>query len=198
MVGHSYGGAVALHYTVLHPERVASLTLADARIRSLQPTQRLADWPKADVWGRMLKEFDIPVSLDEPEMGYRFLEALAQARMQGKEVKSATARLFLPFGLSKQSRRTAERWLQLLRTTTARNDFTATAGLTLDKICRVHQPVLAIFGEYSHCLPSCWELKQRLRNCRVVIVPRAGHFHPMVRPAFFARKLRKFLNEAVA
>jgi pimeloyl-ACP methyl ester carboxylesterase len=195
LVGHSYGGAVALHYAVLHPERVASLTLADTRIRVLQPTQRLADWPNAEVWRRMLKAMEIPVSPNDPEMGYRFLEALAEAKVQGREDKSTAVTQFSPFGLSKKSSRTAQRWLQLVRTTTARSDFMAVAGLTLDKISRVSHPVLAIFGEFSNCLPSCWRLKQCLPNCRVVIVPKAGHFHPVVRPDFFARKLRKFLRE---
>lgn len=37
LVGHSFGGAVALHFAVLHPIHVLSLTLADARVPSLQP-----------------------------------------------------------------------------------------------------------------------------------------------------------------
>jgi pimeloyl-ACP methyl ester carboxylesterase len=195
LVGHSYGGAVALHYTALHPDRVASLTLADARIRVLQPTQRLRDWPNADVWKRKLKELNASVSLDDPEMGYRFLEVLAEAKVQGKKWMSRFDGTFSPFGMSSKPSRTAERWLRLLRTTTARNDFCQTAGLTLEKIHRVHHPVLASFGEFSHCLPSCRGLKRHLPDCKVIIVPRAGHFHPVVRPAFFGRKVRKFLRE---
>jgi pimeloyl-ACP methyl ester carboxylesterase len=198
LVGHSYGGAVALHYTVLHPERVASLTLADTRIRALQPIQRLTDWPNAKVWEKTLKELQVPVSFDDLQMDYQFLEILAEVRLQGREVKSTAVDLFSPFGLSKQSSRTAGRWLQLLRTTTARNDFKLIAGLTPEKISRVNQPVLAIFGEFSPCLPSCWVLKQHLPDCRVIIVRRAGHFHPMVKPAFFGRNIRKFLREVAA
>jgi pimeloyl-ACP methyl ester carboxylesterase len=189
---------VALHYTALHPERVASLTLVDARIRALQPTQRLSDWPDADVWERKLKELSAPALPNETEMGYRFLEVLAETRVLGENVESTAVGLLSPLGFSKNTRRTTDRWLQLLRTTTARNDFKAVAGLTLEKICQVNHPVLAMFGELSHCLPSCWGLKQHLSNCRVVIVPKAGHFHPMVRPTFFARRLRQFLNKATA
>jgi pimeloyl-ACP methyl ester carboxylesterase len=195
LVGHSYGGAVALHYAVLHPERVASLTLADARIRAFQPTQRLSDWPNAKVWRRKLKQLAIPVPVDHPEMGHQFLEALAEAKVKGIEVKNSTLGLYSPFGLSENSRRSAERWLQLLKSTTLRNDFMAVAGLTIEKICRVNKPVLAIYGEFSNCLPSYSALKQHLPNCRVVMVPRASHFHPFARPVFFGRNVRKFLKE---
>jgi pimeloyl-ACP methyl ester carboxylesterase len=123
LVGHSYGGAVALHYTVLHPERVASLTLADTRIRALQPVQRLTDMPNTKAWERRLKELQVPVSFDDLQMDYQFLEILAEVKVQGREVRSTGVDLFSPFELSKQSSRTAGRWLQLLRTTTARNEF---------------------------------------------------------------------------
>jgi pimeloyl-ACP methyl ester carboxylesterase len=194
LVGHSYGGAVALHYTVLHPERIASLTLADTRIQSLQPTQRLKDWPKSEMWTRILKELGLSGPLDDPEMGYRLLEFLAELSIAGKEVNTLPVDLFSPFGFSKRSHRTANQWLRLLRTTTARSDFTALTGLTREQICQITLPVMAIFGEFSNCLPSCWALKRCLPQCSVVIVPQSGHFHPVVRPRFFTRALHEFLT----
>jgi len=193
-VGHSYGGAVALHYAVLRPECVLSLTLADARVRCLQPSQRLADWPQAAEWRRRLSALGVPVT-DEPEMGYHLLEALAELTQRGVAYDEKMPGKFSPFGLSRGRNRTAERWLQLLRTTSAKSDFKAIAGLTVERIRNVSQPTLAIFGEYSHCLPSCRGLQETLPDCRVVMVPRAGHFHPVVRPLFFVRALHRFLKE---
>jgi pimeloyl-ACP methyl ester carboxylesterase len=194
LVGHSYGGAVALHCAVLHPERVASLVLADARIRALQPTQCLKDWPNAARWEKKLKEFGTLASLEDPEMGCRLLEILAAAKVQKREWQAGLDDAFSPFGTSSSSR-TAQRWLHLLQTTTARSDFSNPAGLTMDHIDRVNRPVLAAFGELSHCLQSCWGLKQHLPQCEVVIVPRAGHFHPVVRPALFEHHVRRFVGE---
>ena len=194
LVGHSYGGAVALHYAVLHPERVATLTLADARIRALQPTQRIKDWPNAEYWEKRIKDLQVPVPLDDPEMGYRFIEALAEAKVQGNG-KLVALNSFSPFGSLLGSGRTAQRWLQLLRTTTARSDFEEVAGLTEEKIRQVDQQTLAIFGEFSNCLASCRGLKEHLPHCRIVIIPRAGHFHPAVKPRYFTRSLISFLRK---
>ena len=145
LVGHSYGGAVALHYAVLHPERVASVTLADARIKALQPRQLVADWPDSEIWKQRLKDFNIPTN--DSEIALRLLEVLAKCRMDGGEKSSQPIDFLIPFGVSKTSRRSARRWLRLLGTTTAYRDFTAEAGLTLEKISQVELPVLAIFGE---------------------------------------------------
>ena len=47
LIGHSLGGLVSLQYARLHPERVRTLTIADSRIRSLQPTNFIKDWPNS-------------------------------------------------------------------------------------------------------------------------------------------------------
>lgn len=192
LVGHSYGGTVVLHYATFHPERVLSLTLADAYVQCLQPALRLPEGPLAAAWRRELEVLNVPIA-ETPELGHRVLEALAESSQQGNSPEGRRGR-FSPFALSRGRNRTAARWLQLLRTTSAREDFTRVAGLTLERIRAVTNPTLAIFGEYSFCLPSCEGLRRHLRNCQVVIVPRVGHFHPFVRPFFFARALQRFLR----
>jgi pimeloyl-ACP methyl ester carboxylesterase len=163
VVGHSFGGAVALHYALLYPERVSSLTLADALIRAFQPVQHVQD-PLAEI-----RDFADPDAKGIP---------------------------FQPFGLWKTSAQSGRRWFDLIRTTTVLDDICALEGLTADRIGRLSPPLLAMFGEYSHCLPSCWGLRAQVPSAQIVIVPGVGHFHPLRRPRYFAEQLQRFISVA--
>ena len=55
----------------------------------------------------------------------------------------------------------------------------------MERIRHVVQPTLAIFGEYSSCLTTLRGLMKNLPNCKNVIVPGAGHFHPVLKPETF-------------
>jgi pimeloyl-ACP methyl ester carboxylesterase len=195
LVGHSFGGTVALHYVVLRPERVVSLTLADVRVSALQPVQRLRDWPHWRVLQKRLTEMGVSICDDEPEAGHRLLEELAKAKCRlVRRASSSESPIVMPFG-GWRGKEAAERWLQLLKVTTAREDFRAVAGLTLEKIKQVSTPTLAIFGARSRCMPTLHGLLEHLPHCKPVIVPGVGHFHPLIKPVMFVRQLLAFFAE---
>jgi pimeloyl-ACP methyl ester carboxylesterase len=87
-----------------------------------------------------------------------------------------------------------QRWSQLMRTTTAHRDLEDPAGLTVDQIRRVEQPTLAIFGRRSGCLPTLRGLKQCIPHCRSILVSKAGHFHPVLKPEGFVNHLEEFIG----
>lgn len=211
LVGHSFGGSVALHFAARHPQRALSLTLADTRVTALQPVQRLKEWPGWKLIMRKLRKVGIFMSGEETDGDHLLLEALARARVltQGQRRGARRARrrahpkreteifrnkgsLIVPF-YEWSGEGASRRWLQLLSTTNAKKHLWAVAGLTRRKIQRLQQPALAIYGQYSHCLPSCRALAESLPNCVTIIVPGAGHFHPMGAPGVFAQHLRQFL-----
>jgi pimeloyl-ACP methyl ester carboxylesterase len=193
IVGHSFGGAVGLHYTALYPERVVSLALADARVPSLQPalpTYTARQWNRLSV---RLRRAGIEVPEKIPRVAYSVLEELAwlHQRQTGRD-----AGLWSPAGLLggwSSNSRVAKRWSHLVRTTSAPEDLCDLSGLTVARIRQVVQPTLAIYGEHSSCLTTLWGLMKHLPNCKKVIVPGAGHFHPVLKPETFVAKLGQFV-----
>lgn len=323
VVGHSFGGRVALAFAGLYPEKVRSLVIADTQIRTLQPSMRLADWPHWPKWKaelmalglkdpppddslidfKLLSELNkyggnvavtgrtgpalasggapgggslaAPGTAEPGRFGGRLreraaLRAEAEAAVTSDEAASGRPQGGLaaalraraaeraraeaadgsaplettapetppemdpresamrdgglrgalawrgPSGrvmegdggparrISLRSREMGARgqqaWNTMLATTTASADFEDEAPLEGDFFSRVDMPTLLLFGAYSHCLPTAHGLLERLPRARLVEIPRAGHFFPVVEPVRFTRAVERFLaiNEAIA
>jgi pimeloyl-ACP methyl ester carboxylesterase len=169
IVGHSLGGVVALHLVALHPERAASLTVSDSRIRGLQPPQKLRDWEHWPLWKAQLQKRGMVLD-EESEMDFLLLDQLVAPLLS------------------------ATRWSTFLASTTAKDDLRDPAGLTDDLIRGIRVPTHAIYGEYSFCMPTLAALQRLLPNLRMSVVSRAGHFFPLIQPAIFLSHLKAFYD----
>jgi pimeloyl-ACP methyl ester carboxylesterase len=198
LIGHSFGGAIALHYAVVHPERVSSLTIADARIRALQPASGTQAWSIPEEALKKLQDVGLVLPEDETEPGLWILEQLASPRWQEMRYKLKGTPLFIPFGGWNGGHRTAARWIELLRSTTARQDFISVAGLTRERLLTVQHPTLAIYGEKSPVLPSLQGLQEVLPSMEAIVVPEAGHYFPLTQPQLFADLVGGFLGAGAA
>ena len=195
LVGHSFGGVVGLHYAALHGDRVAGLTLADSRVRTFQPTQRPKDWPNWPAAKETLAKMGIEMPPDEPEAGLWLLEKLAQPEWREKRDQLMGSQLFIPFCQKRSGKKTAEKWLKLLSTTTARSDLVSSGGLTSKMIASIKCPVMAIYGELTKLKTSYSELMKCLPRCKGKIVPGRGHFFPLTEPDLFIENLDTFFIE---
>ena len=194
LLGHSYGGGVALEYAGRHPRRVSQLVIMDTKVNRLQPEQKLSDSPH-------LSPFEIEIAAksghdwdNEKQVGLLFLEVLARWRIQGGE--SATRDAFTPFGEGRGAQRAARQWLALLDGTGAAAEFVL-PGLEAAAIAALPMPLLLIYGEHSRCLPTCLALQQLLPLAQVELIAQGGHFFPMSHAGAVRQRLARFLNIAL-
>jgi pimeloyl-ACP methyl ester carboxylesterase len=191
LIGHSYGGSVALEYAGRHPARVSRLVLMDSKINRLQPEQKLSDDP-------YLSPFEIEIANrsghdweSETQVGLLFLEVLARWRLDGGESSSRDA--FTPFGEGRGAQRAARQWLNLLEQTSARAEFVL-AGLEAQAIAALPMPLLLVYGEHSRCNPSRRALQALLPRAELEVIAQGGHFFPISHAEAVRRRLAEFLG----
>jgi len=191
LVGHSYGGGVALEFTGLHPARVSKLAILDTKINALQPTQRLSDSPylspfEVDVAGKSGHDWD-----NEPQVGLLFLEVLARWKLGGGG--SETKDVFTPFGEGRGAQRTAKQFVALLDETTASQEVVV-PGINGATIAALPMPVLWIYGDWSRCMPTYRALLPLRPASEFRIIPEEGHFFPISNSGIVMGWLSEFLG----
>jgi pimeloyl-ACP methyl ester carboxylesterase len=199
IVGHSYGGAVGLHFTILNSKRVLSLTLADARVPCLQPLRRARNSRRRNLVIQRLRRAGIEIPADLPRVVDSYMEELARLpfeTIQQMKPKSWSSTWQLS-GWNGNSL-AAKRWFHLVRTTSAAEDFSRVDGLTPERIDQVKKPALAIYGKLSNCLPTLRGLEQHVPNISKIMVPGVGHFHPVLKPDVFVQHLEHFISKMSA
>lgn len=192
IVGHSFGGRVALAFALAFPERVRSLVVADTQLRALQAPVRLGDWPHWSRWKAELQSLGLkePPS-DDRVIDYKLLAELGRAGDIANTGTPSGRRIALR---SRQmGARGAQRWQKLLQQTTAAREFEEESPLDPASLATIAAPTLLMFGELSHCLPTAQGLLDLLPDARLMTVPGAGHFFPVVKPVYFERGLSSFL-----
>jgi pimeloyl-ACP methyl ester carboxylesterase len=192
LAGHSYGGAVALHFGARYPERVRSLTLADAWVPSLQSP--LAG-RRSDAWAAArlrLRQAGIARPEALPVVAYALLEDLQRERGS-----SGTSRSTYSAEQPGFSESAVHRWSELTSRTELPAEVCDVGELTRERIHDVPAPVLAAFGQYSSCLPTFRGLRQNVPQLQAVIIPGVGHLYPLFRPEAFVRNFRPFAMRCV-
>lgn len=187
LVGHSYGGVIAMHAAVLYPDIVAGVILSDSYfpgLRHLEPNMG-----QADVWLELRDGFssagvDIGDAVDFERL-FRVVETLTKEQLEKVKTSMGPA---------------SSRWLaQLprLAATTCGADIMAEAGLTAARLASIRQPVAALYDEHSPFLATSQFLKENLPDCRFEIIPGAKHIAPLQNPTAFVGAVRKHLRSFV-
>ena len=165
LVGHSFGGVIALHAALLSPEAVAGVVLSDSFFPGLKHIE--PNFGKMNIWKDLRETFQkVGVELGETVDFKRLFRSCAE--MNAEQMKTLED-IYGAFG------RGWLRQLPKLAETNCGDEVLAEAGLTAERISGVRQPVIALYDEFSPFLATCEWLKQHLANCTVEIIPGAKH-----------------------
>jgi proline iminopeptidase len=179
LLGHSWGGLVAMRYATLYPERVDSMVL----VGSAPPTwQGLASaFQRINARIQQLEQAGI-IPTDVPQDDPRRQEALLRAYFSDPH-----------FWFPADARGSAPEFTYLVNQLT----WAAVQGYDLSaEVARIHQRVLIWWGEDDPAgLPMAEETRHALTNAQVeyVVVTRCGHFWHECPDAFYPR-VRAFLD----
>ncbi|MEZ6089871.1 MAG: alpha/beta hydrolase [Pirellulaceae bacterium] len=185
LLGHSFGGVVAIHTATEAPDRVVAAILSDAYfpgLRSLEPNMG-----QASVW-QSLRETLLQVDTDiGPQVDFPYLFSVVGN--WGDDQRRHLREQLGPIG---------ERWLSSLvrlARTTAGVDTFATAGLDEERIASTSVPVLALYDEHSPFTKTSEFLRTRLADCKQHVIPQANHLAPLENPTAMVEATRTFLAE---
>jgi pimeloyl-ACP methyl ester carboxylesterase len=185
VVGHSFGGAIALHHAARYPERVRSLVIADSAIPALRHTVRIADWPLYGDLQKLLEPYG--VELPEDPDRWNVAEMLP-------ELSKLPTFVGLRRGLPRQDRR-----IERLRSrTSCLDDLHAVDDLTEERIRTVTAPTLALYSDRSPFLPVGRYLEAHLPRCRALIQEGGDHFFPALAPEALAERVLEHFAAADA
>ena len=182
LVGHSFGGVIALHAASLAPERVEALVLSDPYFPALRHLEDLSRWGHWAAFHQEAADAGVDLSSEHWYDLGKFFDQVTH--LDGERLLQFRRAVGLP-GMNRLLR---------LGGTTAGDDSKVEAGLSLDKILGVKQPVLALYGDASPFLSTAEYLAENMPNCRSVLIPNAKHRAPEENSEGFTAALRDWVE----
>lgn len=190
IVAHSYGGAVALLYAAVYPERVRRLVA----IESLVPAAKLAaraTRPAPQVWREWIEERRA-VALRAPRRYATIEDALARMRAANAHLSEAQAQHLTIHGVNRNEDGTFSwKFDNLFRAGSPRNASEAEQYQLWEAVAC---PVLLAYGEDSWATDPAEDGRlAHFADARVVRFAGAGHWVHHDRLEAFVAELRAFL-----
>lgn len=195
IVAHSFGGMIALLAALKTPERVASMILADVRVR---PLQQKLELPARNIPARLAERLDrIGISvqaIEEQDDGIDYLATVAKIQLAAGDEANDLLREIYHHPRLFRSRRNAEKWIALTERASFVEDLKHGETFESKDLSRLTQPILVMYGSKSTTGPSAKAVTRLCPNAILHGIPDVGHFFPMSNPRLFLKPAARFLR----
>jgi pimeloyl-ACP methyl ester carboxylesterase len=183
LAGHSWGADIALHFALLYPEKVSDLVLVEAAL--LAPladdyrSRQWAGWPYVMETLEQLSGGPIPADkrYDLEHMVRLLMEipvmyGPAQGRLRDEVVIGRVLEVVMPV------------W----------NGQRAATELTVEALEAIRHPALALYESNSVCLNALDELRDRMPQLEVALLPggKVRHFTGLEHPELILQHMKEF------
>jgi proline iminopeptidase len=181
LLGHSWGGYLAMAYAARHPEHVAHIVLCDSAAPKWSDTEF------------MLKSF-FPEATERRDQD-DFLDAIGDATASGASVKEYLGMLFVSPHKRDEFLATAK----LVRFNRAVNEALNADLGRVDMgpmLARLKMPVLVLTGRFdANVAPStAWRIHKAIAGSRFEVFEQSGHLPFFEEPDAFERSVDRFLQ----
>lgn len=177
VVGHSFGGDIALYFAYYYPERVNRVVLIEALIPAMAMILTRDDFQRADWAATVLEKMGVPIPDERRfDTGFMLKEAVNMPNKWGPMK-----------GMARKKDR-HEDWLEKLYTTTSvLKDALDVGELTREKIPDIQAPVHLIYDSGSLMWHKSFAfLRDNLPNVTWVLLEtqsgQLAHFAPLEKP----------------
>lgn len=195
VVAHSFGGMIALLAALRQPERVASLTLADVRVRPIQERLDLTAGKLPPRLAKRLAELGIETGqVSGQSDGIDYLKTVARIQLAAGDEADELLRAIYRHPQLFRSRRNAEKWVALTERASFVEEIKHGESFAPRDLATLKQPILVMVGQKSATVPSAQALSRLCPNAILHEVPDVGHFFPMSHPRLFLRPAIRFLR----